>query len=436
MPGTVTMPGTHAPTRPATRRRPVSLQAMRTIRMMHQLEWIAGKFNAAGIPLMALKGAALHPALYDRPGEREMTDLDVLVKPADIGRAQKLLEDLGHDRGEVPFRVDFFPRYYYEIQYQVGSLSPFAIDLHVRPLRPLRFSRVMPGDALWSNAVTVTLGGSTVLVPAPDDMLIHLAAHSAIHGNGHHKWLADIDGWIRVAHEEIDWDRFLDHVESWRLAAAVRSGIEAAANVFGPACPDDVRRRLESLRTNWRDRLALWHAPRDGDHLACSFLVNAVTTPGPRFVMGYLREVILPGRAYLGEWCLRHRCPWPRAAVGLRYLWPLVERVPGLGQWISKVEIRPSAIQGLGVFATRDIAMGEVILAYRCRPVDRTGPLRYVNHACLPTAELRDARLCALVPIRAGQEITMSFGDGVCDCAHSSEKLAADETVDRRGARR
>jgi len=419
-----------------TGRRPVSLEAMRNIRMMHQLEWIAGKFNAAGIPLMVLKGAALHQALYERPDQRTMTDLDVLVKPADLDGAQQLLESLGHHRGEVPFREDFFPRYYYEIQYHVGLLKPFAIDLHVRPLRLLRLSRLMPLDALWANAVPVALGGSTVLVPAPDDMLIHLAAHSAIHGNDHDKWLADIDGWIRVRGNKIDWDRFLTSVESWRLVAAVRSGIDAAANAFGPACPDEVRRRLSSMPTNWRDRLALWHAPRDREHLACSFLVNALTTPGPRFVLGYLRDIFFPGREYLGEWCLRHRCPWPGAAVALRYFWPLVQRVPGLRRSMSKVEVRSSSVHGLGVFATRDIRKGAVIGRYRGRPIDRdgtytanhidaagrnqrheiTGPLKHLNHSCRPTAEMSRFRVRALVAIRAGQEITMSYGDDACDC--------------------
>ena len=52
--------------RPPAHLRPVTPQAMPNIRMMHLLEWIAGKFNEAGIPLMVLKGAALHPALYHR----------------------------------------------------------------------------------------------------------------------------------------------------------------------------------------------------------------------------------------------------------------------------------------------------------------------------------------------------------------------------------
>ena len=164
---------------------------------------------------------------------------------------------------------------------------------------------------------------------------------------------------------------------------------------------------------SWRDRLALWHAPRDGKNMMASFLVNALTTPGFRFVLGYLRDVFLPDRDYLGEWSIRHQCPWPGAAVVLRYFWPLVERMPWIGRWITKVEVRSSPVHGLGVFATRDIEEGDVIARYRGRSVDRngpyvsyhtdasgnkrhheiTGPPRYLNHSCLPTDELAVPRL-------------------------------------------
>ena len=45
-----------------------------------------------------------------------------------------------------------------------------------------------------------------------------------------------------------------------------------------------------------------------------------------------------------------------------------------------------------------------------------TGPLKYLNHSCRPNTELGGFRLKALVAIRAGQEITMSYGDDACDC--------------------
>ena len=422
--------------KPTAHRRSVSPQALPNIRMMHLLEWIAGKFNEAGIPIMVLKGGALFLTLYQRPDERHMTDLDVLVRPSDLDRAQKILEDLGYHRGEVAFREDFFPRYYYEIQYRIGSISPFNLDLHVRPFRVLRYSRLVPEDALWKRAVPIKLGDATVLVPSTEDMLIQMAAHSAIHANDQTKWLEDIDGWVRAHRKTLDWEQFLETVASWRLAGVVGSGLEAAQRDLGPACPANVLRRLRSMPGNWRDRLALWHAPRDGKHMFASFLVNALTTPGLRFVLGYLRDVFLPDRNYLGQWSLRHRCPWPGAAIVLRYVWPLVERMPRIGHWITKVEIRSSAIHGLGVFATRDIAQGDVIARYRGRKVDSQGtyvsshtdafgneqhheilgPLKYLNHSCRPNAELGGFRLKALVAIVAGREITMSYGEDACDC--------------------
>ncbi len=45
-----------------------------------------------------------------------------------------------------------------------------------------------------------------------------------------------------------------------------------------------------------------------------------------------------------------------------------------------------------------------------------TGPLKYLNHACRPNAELAGFRLTALVDIAEGREITMNYGDDACNC--------------------
>lgn len=433
---------------PIQRRSPVSPRAMRNIRAMHLLEWVAGRFNQAGIPVMALKGAALYLTIYRRPGRREMTDLDLLIRPEDADRAMKVLEDLGCHRGETPFREDFFPKYYYEVQYRIGSMCPIAIDLHVRPFRLLRLARTVPEDAFWKRATAVTIGHATVLVPSDDDMLVHLAAHSAIHGNQLEKWLEDIHAWIAARGRDLDWDRFLATTGAWRLAAAVRSGIERTEQRFGSTLPLELRRCLAAMPVNWRDRLALWHAPRDKEYLWRSFLVSAVTTPGLCFVLGCLRDVLVPDRTYLDEWSVRHHCRWPAAAVVLRYLWPVVGRLPWIGRRSCKVEVRQSGIHGLGVFATMDIRPGEVIARYRGRPVDRdgtyvstyrdasgrevrheiTGPLKYLNHSCRPNAELRPFRVRALVPIRAGQEITMNYGSEACECDREARRFDSGRT--------
>jgi hypothetical protein len=104
----------------------------------------------------------------------------------------------------------------------------------------------------------------------------------------------------------------------------------------------------------------------------------------------------------------------------------------------SAVEVRPSRIHGLGVFAVRPVAAGEVLLvADDSRVVDAAHPLRpgehewhcdwlgggrvvlmgeperYVNHCCDPNAawawEDERRRLVARRALAAGEEVTCDY---------------------------
>ncbi|MHC4217797.1 MAG: nucleotidyltransferase family protein [Planctomycetota bacterium] len=421
-----------------------SPDALRNIRMMHLLDRIACAFNEADVPLMALKGAALNLALYEGPDERPMTDLDLLVRPADVRIAQAAIEQAGCLRSDIVFREDFFPKYYYEIEYTAGTVDPVLIDLHVRPFRVLRYSRLVPDEALWEDAEAVNTGSATVLIPSADDMLIHLAGHSAIHANCRKLWLRDIARWVEVRGDEIDWDCFLAKVSDWHLARPVRSAMDAAEREVGEILPPHVRTQLAAMPDNWRDRLALWHAPRDGDHLTRSFMVNLLTTPGSRFKLGYVRDVLVPDREYMDGWRSRNDCSSPGWSHVRRCVAPIVRRLPRPGGGCASIEVRKSGIHGLGVFVKRDVKEGEVVGRYRGRPIDRdgtyvayhaddsgekarheiTGPLRFLNHNCRPNAELMNFTLVARRPIRAGTEITIDYGGDACTCRGEKEGIA------------
>lgn len=126
----------------------------------------------------------------------------------------------------------------------------------------------------------------------------------------------------------MDWDRFVATVVQWQLPLPVREGLEAAEHEFGQVCPPEVMERLERSRVSWRDRLALWQAPRDADHPKAHVAVNVLCTPGRRFVLGYLRAMLLPDRGHMADWyCHRHRA-WLPCAHLLRWLGPLAKWIP------------------------------------------------------------------------------------------------------------
>ena len=99
------------------------------------------------------------------------------------------------------------------------------------------------------------------------------------------------------------------------------------------------------------------------------------------------------------------------------------------------IEARPSPIHGLGIFAVRDIACGEVLIEWdKCAEIltahDVEGlssderkrvslidgqyilfkpPASWVNHSCDANARGVDRRDVAMRPIRKGEEIAVDY---------------------------
>lgn len=101
---------------------------------------------------------------------------------------------------------------------------------------------------------------------------------------------------------------------------------------------------------------------------------------------------------------------------------------------VHDVEVRPAPGRGLGVFARRAFASGELVFRRRHLPVTPAevralppdqrdhvcliGPGRvarvtppgcYLNHSCAPTAVRHGVAVLALEPIAAGDEITLDY---------------------------
>ncbi len=302
---------------------------IRNHHMMRVLERVAAAFNDADIPLLAMKGAALHLLLYAHLNDRPMDDLDLLVHPEDLDRASHLLKTLGGVCGEPLVQENFCPCFHYEIEFSIGEVYPVKIDLHVRPFRPLRYARLVPTNALWANAQCIPIGRATILVAGVEDMLIHLTAHAAIHGCSQRKWLQDIKRWLAMHQHDIDWYKFLCTTKAWRLTLPVREGLRAVVREVGAECPAYVISELSYHRISIQDRLVLWQSQRDADHPSAHVLINVLCTPGLRYSVAYLLAVALPSRQHMGSWYRRRHGGWYASALLLRWLRPVLCCIPG-----------------------------------------------------------------------------------------------------------
>lgn len=318
---------------------------------------VLSRLRLADIPFLLLKGAALNATVYE-PGLRPMTDIDVLVRPSDVGAADRVLANAGCQAGADLLRADFYPRYYYEREYFTRRNPSVKIDLHCRPFRLLRYARTVPDNAMWGDCREVQLGGMngvcegvkgeeglkgekslksvkgiTVRIPGPEDMLIHLAVHSACHGNSHLRWLYDIRLWIEQFGGEIDVKRLADKCRRWQLSLPVNRALAKTRNVLG--CKDEVLDaaiRATSTIAGPMERLALAVSPIGLDAPVLYTAASVLSTPGIRFRLGYLSAVLLPEPAHLAQIYHRRHPGWQLAAHAVR-----------LGRCITRVWAGPAA---------------------------------------------------------------------------------------------
>lgn len=275
-------------------KRQAARSAFQNVHAQRQLGPVVAALNRAGIPVMLLKGVALLQTIYARPELRPMSDVDLLVRPQHARQAMEALLTVGCKRGAALLREDFFPRYHYEVEMFIPGPPPVRVDLHARPFRPMRLSRIIPDGALWENAVAVDFQNTTGFLPRPEFFLIHLAAHAAFHGCSRLLWLYDLQRFVKKFQTTLDWDLVVARCEQWSVTLAVRDALCTMEALIGPSVPSEVIRRLAICRGNWRDRLTLTQAPRDAQSPLRHVFTNLLCTPGVRFGLAYAWRCLFP----------------------------------------------------------------------------------------------------------------------------------------------
>jgi hypothetical protein len=151
----------------------LQIQAKRELRQVWRV------LEREGIVPMALKGVAyLHAQLPPAPW-RNLSDIDVMVREEDIGRAEKALLDAGW---VLSGEFDAYDQHYYrDWMHEVPPLRhrkrEMEVDLHHNLAPPVSRIRI-EASRLWDVAVEVTdPNGLTARVLAPADMLLHNAIH-------------------------------------------------------------------------------------------------------------------------------------------------------------------------------------------------------------------------------------------------------------------
>jgi len=284
-----------------------------------ELAGLLRRFGAAGVPVIPLKGPVLAETLYPDPALRPFSDLDLLIRPETVLPVDRLLQDLGYRRLPDAHSWSF------DITYDRATLyegpAGIRVDLHWGLLSDWRYSwNEREGLTVWDRAVRIRVAGEEALGLCPEDLLLHLALHLAVHhGLAGLLWYWDlflvIDRWGKT----LDWQAVIERASSWRVRAALYFALLGLELFFGASAPAPVmgrvrprgpraaaigwllRRRGAQRRTQLEHLIALLLVDRGRDLLAP---LRHVLCPPPAWVRARYASA---GSSLLGQYLAHYR---------------------------------------------------------------------------------------------------------------------------------
>jgi hypothetical protein len=282
-----------------------TLEAAQAIALNAALAEVASAMHERGVRPLLIKGPVVASWLYDDPGQRPYSDVDLLVDPERFDAAEVILAGLGFRDVDAGLR----PGEGKESEHtwlRAGERAVF-VDLH----RAIPLVGAPPARAwalLSDDAREHTVAGIRIDTPAPAAHLVILALHAAQHGP-------------RVRHPLADLSRAIARVElaTWLETGALAAGLHSAG-----AMREGLR--LVPGGIELADRLALADdAPRSvrlrvrAAPIASVAIEQLIATRGARARLTLLARKLMPSPAFMR--LSRPVARRGRSGLALAYLW-------------------------------------------------------------------------------------------------------------------
>lgn len=210
---------------------------------------------SADLPAIVLKGGALRRTVYARPIERWMGDLDLLVRPDRMEALLEVLGELGYDSGySDQARRGIEAHHFHHV---VNHPSGFIIEAHQGLTRPGSTCSLDTDDFFRGAREFHPVGGPPMLVPGPEDMILHLVSQIEQEGCRRLSRIVDIDR-VLASSGEVDWVALETRAGEGNLGVALAVSLRLAdillstpvpsSRLDGSSLPAASRRALDVLQ--------------------------------------------------------------------------------------------------------------------------------------------------------------------------------------------
>lgn len=158
----------------ASQREHVEIRQQRIAGLLAQMD---ARARRMALPLVALKGSALHALGLYIAGERPMADIDLLVRPRDLPVVQALLEEMGYEESFRQWKHRVFKPHGGMAVRGLGEHrdTPVNIEVHTRIHERLPIRTVDITDSVWPEDAAPGIQP----YPSTGALMAHLLLHAA-----------------------------------------------------------------------------------------------------------------------------------------------------------------------------------------------------------------------------------------------------------------
>jgi hypothetical protein len=206
-----------------------------------ELVYLSDLFERNNIPVIAIKGTAQALLLYGTLKVRSSSDIDLLISPHCLEKAQRVLANAGY------VLESNYPRHMLvraaiqsvaaELMYR-HKVTGILVELHwrfsfLRSIFNPKFNDVL------EDAQVVKVGDREVKALSDMDMVVFLLFHGALHKWGCLMWVCDVAQVFRVT-KPLDWPRLLDRASKLGVSRSVTFGLIVSHLLLGSPLPHEV----------------------------------------------------------------------------------------------------------------------------------------------------------------------------------------------------
>jgi hypothetical protein len=208
------------------------------------------RFEEGGVPLLFLKGLALGAIAYGNSTLKAAIDVDLLIDPADLGKAAGLMRECGYHLAapsESP-KDELLRSWHRRCKESVWTRDRprLQIDLHTQAADN---RHIIPSINVNSMRQSIDVGdGNHLPTLADEELFTYLAVHGASSAWFRLKWLSDFAAFLHGASAQ-RIDRFYRRSLELGAGRSAGQGLLLADELFGSLkCNADLRDELRQDR--------------------------------------------------------------------------------------------------------------------------------------------------------------------------------------------